>query len=150
MRASSGAVIAAAVLLIPASAGIAGGTDWATAVVSPGVVGHRATLTLKLHYEMTCGQPGAGPVVIRLPARMDVLPTLAVRVNAKRAIGASVLGNSVTVQLPRPPAVTCMSIGVGTLTVGLAGVRNPAFAGTYFVRARVHEHSFVAQLAVRA
>jgi hypothetical protein len=141
------AVIAAAALLAPASAG---GTDWATAVVSPGVVSHRATLTLKLHYEMTCGQPGPGPVVIQLPARMDVLATLAVRTNAKPAVKATVSGHKVTVQLRRPPAVTCMSIGMGTLTIDLAGVRNPASAGTYFVRARVHEYSFVAQLAVRA
>jgi hypothetical protein len=140
------AVIAAAALLAPASIG---GIDRATAVVSPGVVSHRATLTLKLHYEMTCGQPGPGPAVIQLPARMDVLPTLAVRVNAKRA-KATVSGHKVAAQLPRPPAVTCMSIGMGTLTIDLAGVRNPPAAGTYFVRARVRDHSFVAQLAVRA
>jgi hypothetical protein len=141
------AVIAAAALFAPASAG---GADWATAVVSPGVVSHRATLTVKLHYEMTCGQPGAGPVVIQLPTRMDVLPTLAAGVNAKPAVGATVSGHKIAVQLPRPPAVICMSIGMGTLTIELAGVRNPAAAGTYFVRARVHEHSFVAQLAVRS
>jgi hypothetical protein len=141
------AAVAAAALLAPASAG---GTDWATAVVSPGVVSHRATLALKLHYEMTCGQPGPGPVVIQLPARMDILPTLAVRVNAKPAVKATVSSHKVTVQLRRPPAVTCMSIGMGTLTIDLAGVRNPAAAGTYFVRAHLHEHGFVAQFAVRA
>ena len=102
---------------------------------------------LKLHYEMTCGQPGLGPVVIQLPARMDVLPTLAARVNAKRA-KATVSGHKVAVSLPRPPAVTCMSIGMGTLTIDLASVRNPPAAGTYFVRARVQDHGFVAQLAV--
>jgi hypothetical protein len=43
-----------------------------------------------------------------------------------------------------------MSIAMGTLTITLAGVRNPASAGTYFVRARVRDQSFVAQFAIRA
>ena len=43
-----------------------------------------------------------------------------------------------------------MSIGMGRLTLYLAGVRNPATAATYFVRARVREHAFTAQLAVRS
>jgi hypothetical protein len=127
----------------------AGATDWATAVVSPGLVNHRATLTLKLHYEMTCGRPGAGPVTVQLPAKMQVLPTLAVRIGNAPA-KATVSGNQVTVQLPRPHGVTCMSIGPGTLTLNLAGVRNPASAGTYFVRAHLRDMAFTAQLAVRA
>ncbi len=150
IRAAGAAVIAAAALLAPASAGNAGGIDSATAVVSPGLVSHRATLTLTLHYEMTCGQPGAGPLVVHLPARMTVLPTLAVRIGAKRATNVAVSSNHITVQLTRPPGVTCMLIGPGTLTLYLAGVRNPAAAGTYFVRAHVPNHSFIAQLAVRA
>jgi hypothetical protein len=80
---------------------------------------------------------------------MGVFPTLAARVNAKPA-KATVSTHKIAVQLPRPPAVTCMSIGMGTLTIALAGVRNPATAGTYFVRARVQEHAFTAQLAVRS
>jgi hypothetical protein len=43
-----------------------------------------------------------------------------------------------------------MSIGMGTLTLDLVGVRNPATEGTYFVRARVSGHAFTAQLAVRS
>ena len=104
---------------------------------------------LTLHYEMTCRQPGAGPVFVHLPAKMGVPRTLAVRVGAKTA-PATVSGHDVTVQLPKPPAITCMSIGMGTLTLYLVGVRNPATAGTYFVRARVNGHAFTAQLAVRA
>jgi hypothetical protein len=149
-RAAGAAVIAAAALLVPASVGSAGSVDWATAVVSPGLVSHRATLTLKLHYEMTCGQPGAGPLVVQLPARMSVLHTLAVRIGAKRTTKVTVSGTNVTVQLTRPPGMTCMSIAPGTVTIELAGVRNPASAGTYFVRAHVRNHNFTAQLAVRA
>ena len=136
-------------LLVPASAGNAGGIDTATAVVSPGRTAHRATLTLKLHYEMTCGQPGAGPVFVHLPAKMAVPQTLVVH-DGPRPVSATVSGHDVTVKLPKPPGVTCMMIGPGTLTLYLAGVRNPVTAGTYFVRARIREHAFTAQLAVRS
>ena len=61
---------------------------------------------------------------------------------------ATVSGNQVTVQLPQPHGVTCMSIAPGTLTLYLAGVRNPASAGTYFVHAHLRAMSFTAQLAV--
>jgi hypothetical protein len=149
MRGPGAAVIAAAAVLVPAATGNVGGADWATAIVSPGVVNHGATLTLKLHYEMTCRQPGAGPVFVHLPAKMGAPRTLSVRVGAKPA-PATVSGHDVTVQLPKPPAITCMSIGMGTLTLYLVGVRNPATPGTYFVRARVNGHAFTAQLAVRA
>jgi hypothetical protein len=133
---------------VPAAAGNVG-ADRANATVSPGLTGHRATLTLELHYAMTCRQPGAGPVFVHLPTKMGVPRTLAVRVGAKGA-PAAVSGHDVTVRLPKPPAITCMSIGMGTLTLYLVGVRNPTTAGTYFVRARVNGHTFTAQLAVRA
>jgi hypothetical protein len=141
------ALLAAAVLATPVAA--ASGSNWATAVVSPGLVAHRATLTLKLHYEMTCGKPGAGPVTIQLPAKMQAMRSLAVRIGTTPTT-ATVSGNQVTVQLPQPHGVTCMSIAPGTLTLYLAGVRNPARAGTYFVHAHLRTMAFTAQLAVRA
>lgn len=145
-RAIAAAALAAVGLASPASSG---GVGRANATVSPGFTAHRATLTLTLHYEMTCRQPGAGPVFVHLPAKMGAPRTLSVRVGVKPA-PATVSGHDVTVQLPKPPAITCMSIGRGTLTLYLVGVRNPAIAGTYFVRARVNGHSFTAQLAVRS
>jgi hypothetical protein len=145
-RATAAAALAVAGLAAPVPAG---NVDRANATVSPGLTAHRATLTLALHYEMTCRQPGAGPVFIHLPAKMGVPRTLVVHVGTKPA-PAMVSGQDVTVQLPKPPAVTCMSIGMGTLTLYLVGIRNPASAGTYFVRARVGKHAFTAQLAVRS
>jgi hypothetical protein len=136
----------AATLAAPAAAG---GVESATAVVSPGLVSHRATLTLRLHFEMVCGRPGAGPVKIQLPARMQPMPALAVRIGATPT-QARVSGNTVTVQLPRPSGVSCMSIAPGTLTLNLAGVRNPATAGTYFVHAHLRDMAFTAHLAVRS
>ena len=122
-------------------------TNWATAVVSPGVVAHRATLTLKLHFEMTCGRPGAGQLTIQLPTKMQAPRSLTVRIGTTPAT-STVSGNQVTVQLPQPHGVTCMSIAQGTLTLYLAGVRNPANAGTYFVHAHLRAMAFTAQLAV--
>jgi hypothetical protein len=145
-RAIAAAALAAAALAVPASAA---NVDRANASVSPGLTGHRATLTLTLHYEMTCRQPGVGPVFVHLPAKMGVPQKLTVRIGAKPA-PATVSGHDVAVQLPKPPAIACMSIGMGTLTLYLARVRNPATAGTYFVRARVNGHTFTAQLAVRS
>jgi hypothetical protein len=146
MRATAAAALVVVALTSPASAG---SIDRANATVSPGLTAHRATLKLELHYEMTCGRPGAGPVIVHLPAAMGVPRTLTARVGEKPA-PSTVSGHALTVQLPKPPEVTCMSIGPGTLTLYLVGVRNPATAGTYFVRARVNTHAFTAQLAVRS
>ena len=142
-------LLAALALALPTSAAAMDGSNWATAVVSPGLVAQRATLTLKLHFQMTCGRPGAGPVTIRLPGTMQAPRSLAVRIGTTPA-PATVSGNQVTVQLPTPRGVTCMSIGPGTLTLYLAGVRNPANAGTYFVHARLRAMAFTAQLAVHS
>jgi hypothetical protein len=143
-------LLAAALLAVPATAAAAGGgANWATAVVSPGIVSQRATLTLKLHLVMTCGKAGAGEVRVQLPAKMQPLPTLAVRIGGTPA-PATVSGDEVTIQLPRQHGYTCFVIGPGTLTLNLAGVRNPASAGTYVVHARLRNMAFTAQLAVRA
>jgi hypothetical protein len=145
-RAPAAAALAAAALATPA---LAANVDWATATVSPSGAGHRATLTLKLHYEMTCGRPGPGPVYVHLPAKMGV-PQRLVGGNGTKQAPATVSGHVVTVQLPKPPAVTCMSIAPATLTLTLTGVRNPATAGTYVVRARLHEHAFTAKLVIHS
>ncbi len=86
---------------------------------------------------------------VQLPAKMQPMPTLAVRIGPTPA-PATVSGNQVTMQLPRPHGYTCFVMGPGTLTLYLAGVRNPASAGTYFVHAHLRSMAFTAQLAVRA
>jgi hypothetical protein len=103
------------------------------------------TLSVQLHYEMACGQPGRGPVVVRLPAAFRLAnPRVRVRGEARPF---TVAGTTVTIALPKPPQVTCMSITAGVLPVGIAGVRAPA--GTYTVRAAVNAHTFTARLRVR-
>jgi hypothetical protein len=98
---------------------------------------------------MTCGRPGLGPVTIQLPTKMQALPSLAVRIGTRPAT-AKVSGNQVTVPLPRPRGITCTVIAPGTLTLKLAGVRNPANAGKYLVRAHLRRMTFTAQLAIHA
>ena len=76
------ALAAFALVLVPAAAAATPpfGSQWATAVANPARPATRAALTVTLHYPMTCGQPGRGPVVVTLPtavkrplARTDVL-----------------------------------------------------------------------------
>jgi hypothetical protein len=127
----------------------------ATAVATPGAAGERpAALTLKLRYEMTCGQPGTGPVVVVLPARMLVPASIAraaVLVRGRAAPSVHVNGHVIVIGLPRPPEVICQSIGLGTLTLAFtpaARFGNPLAPGTYNVRARVGGRSFTAALTI--
>jgi hypothetical protein len=127
----------------------------ATAVASPATSGERpVALTLKLRYEMTCGQPGVGPVVVVLPATMMAPATIArkaVLVRGRAAPSVNVKGHVITIGLPRPPLVICQSIGLGTLTVTFtraARLGNPMAPGVYTVHARVGGRTFTAALTV--
>jgi hypothetical protein len=127
----------------------------ATAVVSPATSGERpAALTLDLRYEMTCGQPGMGPVVVVLPATMLVpaaIARTAVLVRGRPAPSVYVKGHVITIGLPRPPLVICQSIGLGRLTVAFtraAQLGNPIAPGVYTVRARVGGRTFTAALTI--
>ena len=102
------------------------------------------TLSLTLHYLMTCGQPGPGPLAIALPAGFRAV-TLRAQVAGKPA-PVSQAGRTVDVTLANPPHVTCMSIGEGTLRVSLRTVY--AARGSYVVKARVRRHTFAATVHV--
>jgi hypothetical protein len=126
-----------------------------TAVLSSAAPGARpVVLTLKLHWEMQCGWPGAGSVSVTLPAAMKMaskLPAGAVRVDGRTARFTR-KGRTVTVFLPaRKPKVMCNSITTGTLTLELtkaAQLGNPASAGSYTVAARHAGHSYAAAVKV--
>ena len=120
--------------LAPAAAAAMG--DWATASATA------TSVSLRLHYPMTCNQPGRGPLVVRLPATAHV-GSLRVLVRGV-AMAASTSGSTVTVGLPKPPQVTCMSITEGALPVTLHGVRAPT--GTSVVTATIGRHRFTARL----
>jgi hypothetical protein len=103
------------------------------------------TLKLTLHYEMICGQPGPGPLVVRLPARFRLAGLRAYTGGVERA--RAVNDSTVTIDMPKPPQITCMSITEGTLPVKLTNVR--ATSGTYTVKAHVRNHAFAARLRIR-
>lgn len=112
------------------------------AVIAPGdratATFSGTTLTLTLRYLMTCGQPGPGPLAVTLPSGVRI-GTLHATLNGKPA-PVSHMGRTVDVTLPKPPQVTCMSITLGTLRVGLEGLH--AGSGTYAITAQVNRHSF--------
>lgn len=122
-----------------AAAALALGGNWGTASAA------HAALSLRLHYPMTCGQPGAGPLVVHLPAAFRVSDVRATVRGAARP--AALAGSTVTIELPKPPQITCMSIAEGTLPVTIARVR--AAAGTYVVRARIRNRTFTVRLRIR-
>ena len=125
-----------AVLFAVGALGLGG--DWATATTTPGGV------SLRLHYLMTCGQPGRGPVLVALPAAFRIAsPTATVR-GVRRP--TSVNGNTISVALPKPPQVTCMSIAQGVLPITLTGLHAPT--GSYTLHVRVSAHAFDVRLRV--
>jgi hypothetical protein len=114
------------------------------------------SLTLKLHYEMQCGNPGSGSLVVVLPSRMR-LPTRfqanVASLDGKRIAMTRGTGASLRVVLPPPPQVMCDLIGPGTLTLLVtkaADIGNPVAAGTYAVSARAGTHAFKTTLTITA
>jgi hypothetical protein len=92
-------------------------------------------LTASLHYEMQCGYPGQAPVRLTVPAPPGQLERSAVLVNGRAATAVSTKGRVVTIGMPKRPEILCDAIGPGTLKLRVAGLRNPAAAGTYRVTA---------------
>jgi len=131
-------------------------TGSALAVSVPATAGaRRVTLKLTMRYEMQCGWPGAGPLVVSLPAAMRVVPhsitRAVVSLDGKPPATVSVSGRVIVFTLPPRRGVTCMEIGPGALTVVFApaaGIGNPAKAGTYRIAVRIGAHSFTARLTV--
>lgn len=138
------------------------------AVVAPGLVhaasvtlsSHRAgtdpvTLTLQLEYEMQCGYPGPGPVVVALPPaeRLGAITRGAVLVDGQPARSVATVGHTVTVGLKPPPQVMCDVIGPGRLTLVFlpaARLGNPTRPGSYALEATHGASSFSASFAVTA
>jgi hypothetical protein len=125
--------------------------------IAPHAAGARPVLiTLETHYEMQCGWPGPGALVVRFPAGMTLPTRLAVRsviVNGKPVTPAFSGGTQrlVSVALPKRPQIMCDAIGPGTLTVTFtrgARIGLPKAAGSYVIRASHGADRFAGRLSV--
>ena len=135
MRVAAAAALAA-LAVIPSAGAVDG--DWATASVAG------STVALRLHFMMTCGEPGEGPLVVRFPNAVRITNLrVAVRGVQRMVI---VNGRSLSIELAKPPQVTCMSIGEGMLPVTIASVHAPA--GSYVVHAQIRNHVFTTRLRI--
>src|SRR5579884_1982644 len=126
-----------------------------TAAASPARAGAAPiALTLKLHYEMVCGRPGPGPLVVTLPHALRVpvaIARSAVQLQGKEPASVSVAGHVVTIGVPVSTGISCFSITMGTLTTTFAPTARlgaPVRAGTYPVLARIGKHAFTARLSI--
>lgn len=120
------------------------------ALSSPRAGARPVVLRLTLSYEMQCGYPGRGPLVVALPPRARLPAALGagqVLVDGRRPATLRVSGDVLTVGLQPPPQVMCDVIGPGRLVLELArsaDLGNPRRAGVYTIRASVGSSSFTA------
>ncbi len=157
MRTSALVAVAIAAGVVAVSATAGPGESTASETISSTRAGTRpVTLTLKLGYEMRCGYPGPGPVLVtfpatwRLPAKLGATPVL---VNGKSAVSASVSGHTVRVGLAPPPQIMCDVIGPGTLTVQFtrgADIGAPLRAGSSVVTVENHGATSHVSFAIAA
>jgi hypothetical protein len=125
--------------------------------MAPHTAGARAVLlTLVARYEMQCGWPGRGAVVVRLPAGMQLPATFAPRsaiVNGKPVTPsiANRAQRAVSLDLLARPQVMCDSIAPGTLTITFthgAKLGAPRAAGVYTIVAAHGADRFAGKLTV--
>jgi hypothetical protein len=99
--------------------------------------GAQTALTFVMSYEMQCGSPGAGPVLLTLPHGMTAPSSVdpsSVLVNGAAAASVKQHGSLLTIGIKQRTGVMCDVIGPGKLTVAIprsSGLRNPTANGTY-------------------
>jgi hypothetical protein len=124
-----------------------------TVAASPHTARAHVRLKLTLRYEMRCGYPGAGRLVVTFPSALKLPKRFAagaVRV-AGKPLTAKVEGRTVTVTIPPPKGTLCNVVSLGSLAVTFtraAKLVNPTQAGTYRLRAAHAGHHFTASLAI--
>jgi hypothetical protein len=125
-----------------------------TITASPNTVRVNTRLRVTLRYEMQCGYPGAGPLVVTFPAALKLPSRFAagsVRLGGK-TIAPKIHGRTVRVTIPPPTGTLCGTIGPGRVVLAFtrsARLMNPARAGSYSFRAAHGTHAFAAKLAIK-
>jgi hypothetical protein len=109
---------------------------------------------MTLRYQMQCGYPGVGPLVVSFPRAVRLPKRFAagaVRLSGK-AIAATKAGRRVTVTIA-PPGQLCGLIGPGSLKLVFtrkANLVNPKRAGSYLFTATHRTHRFRAKLVIKS
>jgi hypothetical protein len=121
---------------------------------APHTAGARpVAITIVARYEMQCGWPGRGRLVVRFPAGMRIPvtpPAGSARVDGS-AVTPVVSQRSIAVALPKRPQIMCDSIGPGTLTVTFTRaveLGSPKAAGSYVLRATHGADSVIGTLRI--
>jgi hypothetical protein len=126
-----------------------------TVTASPSTAGaQRVRLTLTMRYQMQCGYPGEGPLVVTFPRAVKLpkrFPAGTVRLGTK-AIPAKRHRRNVTVTIPPPTSTLCGVIAPGSLVLTFtraAKLGNPARAGAYRFEATHKGHDASATLTIK-
>jgi hypothetical protein len=125
-----------------------------TVIASPRAArAHDVRLTLTFRYEMQCGYPGAGSLIVTFPPALKLPKRLApgaVRLR-KKPIAARVDGRTITMLVPPHERPLCNVIGPGSLALVFtraAELANPGRAGSYRFTATHATRRFSAKLAI--
>src|SRR5579862_5900977 len=129
----------------------------ATVALSSTRVGKRpVAVTLTLGYEMQCGYPGSGSLIVALPVTEQLpnsFPGASAVLNGRSVRLGFAAGKALRVTLPPRPKIMCDVIGPGSLKLVLtkaAKLGNPRKAGSYVISARVDGHSFRTSVRITA
>ena len=167
MRASAAIAAAAAVILVPAAVAAPpkaitpvppvtiGPIGQATAAAAPSGAGaNPVELSLTLRLELQCGRLGPGPIVVSLPAAMQMPATIArgtVLLNGTAPATLTLSGHVVTMTRPPTKGILCTVMAPGTMKVVFsraARLGNPSGAGRYAVTVRAGRTTGVAHLSI--
>ncbi|HEX4520926.1 MAG TPA: hypothetical protein VH063_15200 [Gaiellaceae bacterium] len=144
MRIAVAAVVAGLVTAVASTAQAAFPSQSASVAASTYKPGARSALTFQMNYLMQCGNPGAGPLVLKLPTAIAIPASLgpsSVLVNGSPAASLKKHGSTLTVGIPQKTAgITCDVVALGKLTVVIpraAGLHNPKANGIYSFRVTI-------------
>lgn len=114
---------------------------------------HPVRLAMTFHYQMQCGYPGSGPLVVTFPKALRLPKQLvagAVRL-AGIPITTTVNGRRVSMTIAPPTGVLCSMVGPSSLRLVFtrrAKLANPGRPGSYRFTVAHTTHRFTAMLTI--
>jgi hypothetical protein len=154
---AAGVAAAAALTVAGAAAGLQQPKSPPTITLSPATAGAgHVGLTLRMPTVLRCGRPTGGAVVVTLPRGAGVprtIGTASVTLNGMRPAAVTVVGRSITVNMPVVHGAICDSLVDGVLKLVIApaaALRNPPRAGSYAVTVQQGHVTYRLPVAVQA